>query len=378
MSVKLKIVMVIPSLQSGGAEKVFTTLANGFANLGYFVNAITFDSNPEQDFFKLDSNVFRQHLDVLEASRGPVSAIVNNVYRAKKLRGRLKKLTPDVVISFLTETNIVTLLATVNLRLSTFKSTLPTIICEHTNPKLCPLSFSWSALRNITYRRCSSLVVLSPEMTDFYPSKVQARTHILPNPIELPIVERLYDRSAPIDSIVSVGRLSEEKNHRLMIQAFASIASEYSELKLRLIGDGPLRPTLEEQCKELGVKNRVEFTGISAAPWKLVTQENSIFVLSSNFEGFPMALCEAMSVGLPVITTEYHAGVKDIIDNGVNGRLVPVGSEESLVQQIKSLLNNPDERTRIAKNAMNIVTKFGKEEILKRWQSLIADTIAHG
>ena len=136
-------------------------------------------------------------------------------------------------------------------------------------------------------------------------------------------------------------------------------------------GDGPLRSRLEQLRDDLDLTEKIELPGEVKNPWAQLVNESEIFVLNSSYEGFPMVLCEAMSEGMAVISTMYHSGVVDIVDEGVNGLLVEVDDTDQLVDRMRHLITKPQQRKKIGIKAREIAKKYGLKTILASWSQLI-------
>ncbi|HEY6249809.1 MAG TPA: glycosyltransferase, partial [Candidatus Angelobacter sp.] len=142
-----------------------------------------------------------------------------------------------------------------------------------------------------------------------------------------------------------------------------------------IIGDGPLRSKLEEQSEALKLAGRVHFAGELADPFPALCAAD-VFVLSSRFEGFPMALAEAMACGLPVVSFDCPEGPREVIRNGTDGLLVPVGDVAALAVALDRLMSDPQERARLATRAPEVVQRFSRERVLSLWQQLFEELLS--
>ena len=160
--------------------------------------------------------------------------------------------------------------------------------------------------------------------------------------------------------VVSLGRLAYEKGVDRLIDAFSRI-SEHKEWRLVLIGDGPERKSLEDQAENLGIKDRVDFLGGRNDVDSLLAQ-SSIFVIPSRCEGFPNALCEAMASPLPCISFD-SISASDLIENRVNGVVVPDGDIDGLAKEIEILMDDERLRAEYAEKAYNIRERLDKDKV---------------
>jgi glycosyltransferase involved in cell wall biosynthesis len=174
--------------------------------------------------------------------------------------------------------------------------------------------------------------------------------------------------------IIAMGRLDWQKGFDLLLQGFECIADRYPDWSLTIWGEGPERDALERLRSDLRLDERIYLPGITKQPFEKMHQAD-LFVLSSRFEGFPMVLCEAMACGLPVISFDCCAGVRDIIRNDVDGMLVPPEDVHALANAMGKLIAQPQERQRLASRGPEILDRFGQERILHIWDQTIAEVL---
>jgi glycosyltransferase involved in cell wall biosynthesis len=139
--------------------------------------------------------------------------------------------------------------------------------------------------------------------------------------------------------IITVGTFKAQKNHQLLVRSFAS-AFRGATVKLMILGEGELRFGLEALARELGVAEQVLLPGFTTDPWPYYASAD-LFALSSNYEGYPLVLIEALRSGLPIVSTDCESGPREILDDGRFGELVPVGDEAALAEAMKSALARP-------------------------------------
>ena len=173
--------------------------------------------------------------------------------------------------------------------------------------------------------------------------------------------------------MVAAGRLSEEKGFDKLIEAFAKIAPHHPDWHLAILGEGPERASLEHRVREHGLQGRVEIPGVVRNPEDYF-HASDIFVLTSRYEGFPNALCEAMACGLPVVSFDCPVGPGEIINHGENGSLVPAGDVSALAAALRRVIENPEEAARMADCATNVVERFDKQRVAARWEGLLLST----
>jgi len=197
------------------------------------------------------------------------------------------------------------------------------------------------------------------------------RIEVIYNPISPPKriasnanVEALWGGKGP--RIITVGSLKEQKNHALLLDAIARL--ENRDAMLMILGQGHLHDRLVQQASELGIDDRMIFPGFSVDPWPYLASAD-LFVLSSDYEGFPLVLAEAMHAGLKVVSTDCVSGPAEMLDGGRYGRLVPCGDADALAKAIDAALAERADPTAIRARA---VTMAGPA-MIDRYTELLAD-----
>jgi GalNAc-alpha-(1->4)-GalNAc-alpha-(1->3)-diNAcBac-PP-undecaprenol alpha-1,4-N-acetyl-D-galactosaminyltransferase len=362
----VRLTLVIHSMSNGGAERVVATMANAWVARGWEITLLTFDDGHEPSFYPLDSRVDHRPLGVATDSSGAIQAIKSNLDRIRLIRHAVTSSRPEVVVSFLDMVNVRVLLATRGLG-------IPTIVMEQTDPGQKQLGASWNTLRRLLYPRASRLVVLSETARSYFAAAIQKRSVIIPNPIA---IELPNATDGPANSsgrtVVAMGRFAPEKGFDLLLDAFASIASQHPDWQLAIWGDGPLRPQLEAHRERLGLTNRVAMPGRTTQPFAVLRQAD-LFVMSSRREGFPLALGEAMACGLPAVSFDCPSGPREIIRHEMDGLLVPDGDVAALAAALSRLMSNDAERERFAARAVDVNERFGAERVLGQWESMLRE-----
>ena len=358
-----RLTLVISSLLGGGAERVLTILANGWVNRGTPVTLVTLDDRAP--FYALDFRVARQPLAVAGISANSLAAIWNNLRRVRVLRLAIRASRPDAVVSFGDVTNVLTLLATRGLG-------IPVVVSERSDPALCPIGYVFGILRRRLYPRADAVVVQSEEARRFFSAAIQARTDVIPNPV-LP-AGALRNQNAEGDhsrkTVIALGRLSKEKGFDLLIDAFARIAPQRPEWSLQIWGEGPDRPLLERMVEEKGLTGRIRLPGETRSPQEKLLRAD-LFALSSRFEGFPNALCEAMACGLPVLSVDCPSGPRQIVRDGVDGILVSPEDPNALAHGMRRLMDDAELRRRLASRAPEVAERFGLDRVLGLWEAVL-------
>lgn len=364
----MKLVLIIPALTAGGAERVMSILANYWANKAWEITLLTLDDGTSPPFFPLDSRIRHRPLALMADSTNPLMGLYNNLRRIRVLHQALRQEAPTVLISFLDSTNVLTLLASRGLK-------LPVIVAEHIDPAQYRIKPVWVALRYGVYPWAARVVVLTERALNYFPQTLHARCRVLPNPV---VVAPVRDDPEPEPRtkrhLLAMGRLVEQKGFDILLDAFAQLHTEYPDWTLTILGEGPERVALEARADRLGIAHQVNWPGIVQHPESYL-QHADLFALPSRYEGFPMALCEAMAAGLAVVAADCPTGPREIIRNGVDGLLVQPEDPTALATSLKTLMDAPDERQRMGNAARAIVERFGVEQVLGLWENLLADVI---
>jgi glycosyltransferase involved in cell wall biosynthesis len=348
-----KILFVMNSMNSGGAERVVSILANEFSDLGATVTLVL-DFEAES-FYELGKEVEILSLGLKETD----SAIKRNLTEIKQLTKLLKEYKPDIVISFIR--NIQSIVAC---RLAG----IPIIISERNNPRLDPPNKVLRLLRRFIYPFSDKIVFQTESAMNYFPKYIRKKGIIIKNPIK-----NIYNYKTNFlesKEIISAGRLETQKDHITLIKAFENIIKFHPQYHLSIYGEGRLRSELEEYISNHKIDSYVSLPGTTKDLDHFLAN-SAMFVLPSIYEGYPNVLIEAMVIGLPVISTDCAYGPRDIIRNNENGILVPVSNITAMELAIKKLIDNKELSKKIANNALEIRNELDVNKILKKWIDVI-------
>jgi glycosyltransferase involved in cell wall biosynthesis len=362
--VRVKLLFFIASLQCGGAQRVSVTLCNHWAERSWEVTLATFDDGTAPPFFPLAPDVRHVPLGLEGRSTGVVHSVINNLRRVQRLRRFVAQERPDCILSFIDGTNVLALL-------SARGTGIPVVVSERTDPSQHPIPRRWRILRRMTYPSARAIVLQTRAAAAYFPASWASRIAVVPNPV--PKVARAASAPGALDGthrIVGMGRLEKEKGFDLLIRAFASIAEARPGWLLTILGDGPERDALAAEVARSGLTRRIFLPG-----WEPdvmgVLERADLFVLSSRYEGFPNALCEAMACGLPVIAYDCPSGPADIVRDGVDGLLVPAENVTALAAAMARLIADPEGRRRMGARATEVSDRFSVERIASLWQRIL-------
>jgi glycosyltransferase involved in cell wall biosynthesis len=368
-----RVALVISSLDAGGAERVISIMANHWASRGRGTTVITNDS-AATDFYALDPRVTRIALGVAGESHGVRQAVARNAHRIGRLRSAIRSAQPDVVISFMTSTNVLSLIAGGLER-------VPVIVSERTDPTQEPVSPIWNGLRRLAYPRAHAVVVQTPEVQSWADRFLQPeRVHTIPNPVVLPpetLAEREDSRRAFPDArrrVVAMGRLHQQKGFDVLLRAFAKCRVDSPDWALTIIGEGEERSRLQALVSELALEESVEMLGRVKNPF-VILRRADLFVLSSRYEGFPNALLEAMAAGAPVVATDCRSGPRHIVRQDIDGLLVPPEDVDALADAMGGLMRHDLQRRALAARAAEVKDRFSVDRVIAQWEHLLEQAL---
>ena len=366
----IKLTFVISSLSAGGAERVMSLMANYFSNKKYDITIMTFNLK-EISFYELNKKIKHVSLSIASDSKNMFIASFKNIFRVLKIRKEIKKIKPNIIISFVDKTNILTLFASKGLH-------IPVIISERVDPRYYFIGKFWNILRRITYLWAAALVVQTEDVKHWALLSLSKNVLVIPNPIDIETRNKGTDKFIMPKGkiIIGLGRLRQQKGFDILIKAFAKISDHFSNWNLIILGDGKERENLEALIKILNLKNRIFLPGLIHNPI-LYLKKADIFVLSSHFEGFPNALLEAMSCGLPVISFDCPSGPREIIRDSIDGILVPPDNMDKLAEAMYDLMNNEEKRKKLGIKALEINERFKMEKVMAKWEALIEKNLRY-
>lgn len=367
----MRLALVISSLRPGGAEGVFARIANGLCRRGHDISLLTLDDGAEPPAYPLEPGIRHTPLGLAQASSGPLSALANNFQRLRVLRSAILACGPEAVLTFMDTTNILTLLAV--------GRSLPVVVSERVHPAHYDIGKSWRALRRLTYPRATAIAVQTADIPAALGAGLRPLCRVIPNPVEPPAEAALPPalERVPGPLALAMGRLAEQKGFDMLLAAFAAIAPMHPDWTLAILGEGPERPRLEALVAEIGLEARVLLPGRVNSPGGAL-RRGDLFVLSSRFEGFPNALCEAMASGLPAVAFDCPSGPGEIIRHGVDGLLVPPGDVAALSAALAELISDEARRKAMAGRAPDILERFGLEKVLDMWEDALMRAAKRG
>jgi len=352
----MRILFCLGGLNKGGAERVATNLCN------YFI-----ENNNEVEILitRLDDVAYEVNPKIKIKSLQETkkqNIVKHNINIIKNMKKEVLSYKPDLIISFLKEpTGRILLLK------KTCKEIrkIPLIISVRADPNIVYKSLFNKTVVKLLYNKSDGYVFQTEEAKKFFNKKIQKKSIIIPNPVdEKFLIEPSKKRN---NNIVTLGRLTQQKNHKLLIDAFESLHKDYPKYRLIIYGEGPLESALKEYIETKNLSNNIQLAGVIDDVINNI-YESKMFVLSSNYEGMPNSLMEAMSMGIPCISTKCDGGGAEfLIENGKNGLLVEKNDIEQMYNAMKKIVEDDELSKKISHDAHNRMKKISPKIINKQW-----------
>ena len=317
----MKISFGIGSVDRGGAESVISILANHYVEKGWEVDIILLLENHVE--YELDNRV--KIIDFTKEGK-----YIFSLPLTAKLGMKIK-----------------------------------TVVSERNDPKHDGRGGILLSYTNLIYKKANAIVFQTKYEQSCFNKSLYGISHIIPNPVSVSCLQHNTIKG----KVVTAGRLADQKNQKLLIEAISRLKDEFPYVELYIYGEGALRETLEQCVKEFGVENRVYLPGNIPDLHEKISDAD-MFVLSSDYEGLSNALIEAMMIGLPCITTDYP-GASELVQDGINGLVVPRGNVDDMVAAMRKLLLDDVARCLFARNAKSSSRQYEFSSVLTQWDAVI-------
>lgn len=342
----MKIFMLIKKLRYSGAYKMFLWVAKMLQDNGMNVTICTFMPTELSNIPYGVKWINREDL----AKKSLLAKVAT-------IRSIMKQGDYDISISFLLDANVYNTLACLGLRTKS-------VICERNDPfkpHYWALKF-WKPLLGFA----DGAVFQLPRVAQYY-NNVKAPIAVIPNPIEPPLscVPEWDDRDKVI---LTLGRLDLfQKRQDVLIEAFSEFHAQHPEYELHIYGNGDDESKIQQLIAEFHLENAIKLMGVTYDSATVYCKAR-IFVLSSDFEGIPNALMEAMAYGLPCVSTDCRpGGAALLVQDGSNGYLIPAGNARMLAERLRYLVETPEVAEQLGNSAKTISQTFSQEIIAQRW-----------
>lgn len=341
-----KIVFVIPDMPGGGTERVVALLANEYSRRGIPTAILLFAGNERA--YPLDSRI-----EVVSVGVPSGGSFLERLGRLRRMRRFYRENKNCQIWAFSAMGAVFSAVAALGQR-HFF------LVSERNDPT----RYEHRRIRDLCYRRADVVVCQTADAVKSFPAGIRKKSVVIPNPLELREEPYAGEREK---RIVAVGRLNAQKNHKLLLRAFAAFAKRHGNYVLEIYGQGELEAELKALAAELGIDRSVMFKGFSTKVLADI-RTASMFVLSSDYEGISNSMLEAMALGLPVIATDCPiGGSRMYIRDGENGLLVPVGDVSALAYAMGRLADEPALGERFGREAVKLREDLTTAKIAKRF-----------
>lgn len=357
------IMLVVSSMAHGGAERVASTLANAWAERGDRVYIVLTYIGNRSVAYSLHERVT---VVPLEISSGFLNRVLPPYAKIRALRKLAKRLVPDVVVSFLTNVNVVAIAACAGTR-------IPLVVSERVDPA-ARVEVPWwlRTARTLLYQFASGLVVQTSVAATRHKSGIVRAPPIwvIPNPLP----QSLFDSELRADTdatselrVVAMGRLVPQKQFDQLIKACALAFAGRQGWSLSIWGKGECKTSLERLITELELQQRVRLCGTTDRPWSELSRAQ-VFAMTSAYEGFPNAMLEAMALALPCVVFDCPSGPHDLASENKAAALVPLNDIDALASELRSLADDPARRRLLGRTAAaSVRERYSEKSVLMLW-----------
>lgn len=352
-----KIIFIINNLGEGGTQRVFLNLLNNLNKEKY--NVVLVLTKSKGDYFKL----LKKDVKVIELNCKKARFFPFKLYK------HLKKESPDIVISGLTDNNLI-----IGFTLAKLLKNIKFIAREsNTLTKSC--SKIKKIFIKISYKSFSQIISQSEDMERDLKDNFKISSKKINNPVDIEKINNSLKENKEIEldleykNILCVGKLSSQKGFDMAINTMKYIKDK--KVRLSIMGSGNDEEKLKKQVKELKLNKKVIFLGRKSNPY-IYMKKADLFVLSSRYEGFPNVLLEANACGTYALTNNCPGGINEIIEEGLNGSVINFSNSELAAEKIEELINVKYDRKKIKDY---IISKYHVNKIVQQYETLFDEII---
>lgn len=353
---------------AGGVERMATAMMKEFVRRGWRVGLLTWDPEDAEAHYWLDPRVEWTRMALGDPQVRASWSL--RWQRLRLIRRCTRRFAPDVVIGFQSG-------AFVAARLALLGCGIPTIAAERNSPDQYDHVSRGRRKRlsaNLALGLATRITVQLPSYRAKYPPPLRPWIVAIPNPVE-PVAAPPYpNESVPAPTtILNLGRLSFQKNQALLLRAFARIADDWPDWRVALVGDGEARVELGALVESLGLDGQVVFAGATSdiGVW---FARSAFLAFPSRWEGFPNALVEAFSHGVPALGVRTTAGVNELLIDGDNGLLADA-EEAAFAARLQELMADRPRRCAMGRAAVSSIVVYRPERIYDQWEALFASLV---
>lgn len=348
------ITFITSFLGYGGAAKMLSFVANNMSRSKHEIHVIAYScTNPVPSF---DNNI--QLYLMGDALKG-----CGHLKILKALNKIIKEISPDLIVSFLTFPNVYSVL------LGKLRD-VPVVISERGNPYVSK-GFKMKIIYGII-NHANGAVFQTDGAKSFFSKKLQKKSVVIPNPVVKRNSAVEYNLECDNHELVFVGRLENvQKRVDLLFDALGYVIKVFPDAKLVVYGSGDDEQKLKESSLSFDYSDNIIFMGATSDPEKAMVQ-SEVYVISSDYEGIPNSLIEAMSIGMPVVATDCDpGGARLLIQNEVNGFIVPKGDSKAIAEKVICLFSNKEMRISFSERAKEITNTYSEAKIKGMWEDYL-------
>lgn len=350
----MTLVFITSTLGYGGAAKMLAFAANSLVCSDINIHVLAYSCT--YAIPKFEDKIHIHYLGAKLKSSG-------HLKKLHLMFKEIKKISPDVIVSFLTFPNMYSVILGKLLK-------IPVIISERGNPFT-----NCSGKMRVVYsiiNRADGAVFQTEGAKCFFSQRLRDRSIIIPNPVVKRNEQALYDLKCCNHQIVSLGRLeNQQKRIDVLFEALGYVVREFQDAKLIIYGTGDDETMLKVMASKYPYAHNIEFRGKTSDPEGVMSQ-SEVFVLSSDYEGIPNSLIEAMSIGMPVVATDCEpGGARLLIQDGDNGFLVPRADPKAIGEKILVIFENYELKKQLSINAQKIMFDFSQDKVANMWKEFI-------
>lgn len=353
-----KIVIIAQGISNGGAERVASILANYLCNNDFIVDYISvYQSERKKDDYFISENV-NMHFINVETCNHAKRLIMRNF----QVLNKVKKIKPECIISFINFDTFLT----------TYCTGIPIIFSLRNDPAHIKYSIFKKILFELEYLKACKIIFQSKGAQNQFKKSIIQKSYVISNPIITKDLPRWNGSDSK--TFITACRFNEQKNLKMLIKAFKKVNDKYPEYNLELYGDGEQKEELNELIKKLNSEKYIKLKGFSLDIHNIMAKSYG-FILSSNYEGLPNAMLEALCIGLPCICTDCPpGGPREYINHKKNGLLVNVNDEEDMFKNICFLIENSAIRNLFSSFAEQYRKQLEVNTICNEWKNVLKDT----
>lgn len=354
-----RICFVMPNMSGGGAQRVISVLANNFSENGLKVTILLTNDNLIE--YMLDQNI--------EIDCGCTLQKHSFFDQLRYIRKRMKNNPDEVYISFLSNQNIITVLA------GLMRSN-KVIISQRSDPNRAFGSSNAAKFQSILrffykwmYVLADGAVFQTTDALNYYPKIAKKKYCIIMNPLADTLLEP--HKGERTRRVVAVSRLSASKNLILSLDAFKDFSTKFPEHVFEIYGKGEQEKELKQHAEKIGIGDKVIFKGFQTDVHEKIL-DAEMYIITSDYEGLSNSMIEAMALGIPTISTDYPiGGARMVIENGVNGFIVPVGDKEKLVNAMIKIAGDKALQEKFSIEGSKLKDKLSLDKITTQWLNVI-------